>query len=383
MNREGKLRIGISFGWNSANDSFWSSGMGQNLYFLYQVLKAQPNVEEVMFVYWGQKGSTLPKEMDVRRMHIPFRQLSDAIHTIDVLIEGTRLIKKDEADLCYNHGIKLVVYKMGETLIRDMEALVHKHHDGLGFRGISYDAVWMLPHLMETNRDYLQIMSNARVQEAPMLWSPYFIDKEVKKRHLEDTITYQTPMTPGYRITTFESNMDVVKTTMTSILIMEEVYRKDKNSIAHAYLLGTEWARAIPAFKGFAGRTDLVVDKILSVEQRIITPVALAELTDIVLASQWHCGLNYSYFEALYEEYPLVHNSKFLQAADVGYYYPEFDAYKGAKQLTYVMHHYDKERSQQVKKNQAYLQSLDSLQEANVARYGQLLQDVMNNRNRL
>ena len=43
--------------------------------------------------------------------------------------------------------------------------------------------------------------------------------------------------------------------------------------------------------------------------------------------------MNYSYYDALYGGYPLIHNSEYLRDAGVGIFYPGFSARKGARSL--------------------------------------------------
>ena len=53
--------------------------------------------------------------------------------------------------------------------------------------------------------------------------------------------------------------------------------------------------------------------------------------TDIVVSHHWENGLNYLLYDALYGNYPLVHNSPFLR--DVGYYYPDFEIFDAARAI--------------------------------------------------
>ena len=57
----------------------------------------------------------------------------------------------------------------------------------------------------------------------------------------------------------------------------------------------------------------------------------MVQHADAVVSHQWHNDQNYSYLDALYGDYPLIHNSLWLR--DAGYYYPGFDIRQGAAQL--------------------------------------------------
>lgn len=116
---------------------------------------------------------------------------------------------------------------------------------------------------------------------------------------------------------------------MTSILIVEKAYQTEPEAIAHYYANNAYDKREIEVFKNFIGYTGIVSKGVMSVEQCFVTAGFLAKYTDLVLAHQWECALNYSYYEALFAGFPLVHNSNFLKEEKVGYYYPDFDAYAG------------------------------------------------------
>ena len=57
----------------------------------------------------------------------------------------------------------------------------------------------------------------------------------------------------------------------------------------------------------------------------------MVQHADAVVSHQWQNDQNYSYMDALYGDYPLVHNSPWLKEA--GYYYSGFEARQGAAQL--------------------------------------------------
>ena len=83
------------------------------------------------------------------------------------------------------------------------------------------------------------------------------------------------------------------------------------------YLCNTYDVRDISGFHNFIGYTTLVKNNVMTVATRHLLPYFLSRYTDIMLAFQWELGLNYTYYEALYGNYPLVHNSPILLDAGV------------------------------------------------------------------
>lgn len=148
----------------------------------------------------------------------------------------------------------------------------------------------------------------------------------------------------------------------------EQAYRTAPEKLEHVYICNIYDRKDHPTFFNFIGRTDLVKDKIMSVEGRYQMPDFLTRYTDIVLAHQWENGLNYAYNDALYGGYPLVHNSKLLPKG-VGYYYDQFDAFDGARVLLDVIDNHDKNHADYVKRANEYLETLSPYNPMNLFLY--------------
>lgn len=381
---EGKINIGITFYWGGSYTSIWSNGAGQNMYFLYESLKQIPFVNDVYFVSWGQdKPEEVPKALEFEAMGVSVYNVQEALaKKPHVLIEGTQTVTPDVEKAFRQVGSKIVSYRMGNDFIMDMEYFIQKADasKGRAFGGTTYDQVWITPHLMRTNAPYVNIVTGAPVFQVPHLWDSFFFDKSCKDAKLTKKSFYKPGRAKdGYRIATFEPNISVLKNCMTSVLIVEKAYQMEPQVIKHYYANNAFDQREIKAFHDFIGYTNIVRKGILSVEGRFITSGFLAQYVDLVLAHQWECGLNYSYYEALYAGYPLVHNSEFLKDAHVGYYYPNFDAFAGANALLTAIHTYDVHYEEQQAYNRLFLQQVSPLYIDNVARHQQLLVQLFAN----
>ena len=373
-----KKRIGISFFWGASYHNIWSNGAGQNMYFLAETLKQIPDVEDVYLVFWGNDIKTLPKELEVDKMGIGIYDYKEVLDTTDVLIEGTLTVTPDIEQAFRAEGAKVVSFRMGNDFLWDQEKFIYNINDGTGrsFNGTRYDAIWAIPQLMHSNKWYLEIMTGAPVLEVPHLWNSFFLDRSIKffkKTEKEyHTFEYQ-PSEGGKRVSIMEPNTSLCKTCYTPILITEAAYQREKDAIKHLYICNTLERREGQAFREFIGRTKMIKDGVLSVETRHLTPYFLGRYTDIMVSYQWELGLNYIYYEALYGNYPLVHNSPFLRDANVGYYYEEFDAYQGADQLLEAVHNHDKNLEDYKKRSQAFLETLEPTNPNNVKAYKAVL----------
>jgi hypothetical protein len=81
----------------------------------------------------------------------------------------------------------------------------------------------------------------------------------------------------------------------------------------------------------FANSLDLVRQHKATFHGRHDIVGFMVQHADAIVSHQWQNEQNYSYLDALYGDYPLVHNSPWLK--DAGYYYRGFDAREGAAQL--------------------------------------------------
>lgn len=115
----------------------------------------------------------------------------------------------------------------------------------------------------------------------------------------------------------------------------------------------------------------------MTVEARFMTPEFLSRYSDIVLSYQWECGLNYLYYETIYGNYPLVHNSEYLAKENIGYFYREFDAYDGADALMHCIYAYDKEMPFHQERNKKFLHKVSVYNPENISRHRDLLLQVL------
>ncbi|QIW16075.1 hypothetical protein A4G20_06885 [Pasteurellaceae bacterium RH1A] len=367
-----KYKLGITFNLEAEVKDIWSNGVNQNVIHLYTLFKSSDLVEDIYLVSWGLENTTTPPSgFMLDGMDLKFAYVNDVIDDLDVLIEGSITIEPSQVRRMHSHGGKVVSYKMGNSYIMDVEYFLFDRRAGRLFNGAKFDAIWMLPHHDKMCRSYLSIMQHCESYIVPYIWSPIFCDKVIK--NLDDKYQLKFGYKPDLsqkskRLACFEPNSNVVKTCFTPILICEQAYRTAPEKIKHFYACNTYNKKDNPTFFNFIGRTELVRDDIMTVERRYQLPDYLTRYVDIVVSHQWENGLNNAYNDILYGGYPLIHNSPFLPKG-VGYYYPEFDAFEGAKVLLDVIENHDKQHEAYVKRANEYLESLLPTNPVNVYLY--------------
>ena len=366
-----KYKIGITFNLEGKIRDIWANGAGQNIIFLYNLLESLDCVESVVLVSDGPNKITVPdKGFMLDNFNLSFAYIYDVLDDLDVLIEGTLTIEPDYANRIHQRGGKTVVYKMGNDYIYDIESTIHNKSPIHQFNGAKIDANWIIPQNMNTNSAYFSIMHDCPSVKIPFIWEPLFCQAAIAQRP-DLSFGYLSNINKHShkrRISSFEPNISIFKNSFTDILIAEQAYRERPDLIEHVYMCNTYEKREHNTFHNFIGRTELVKDGVMSVENRFRMTDFLSIYTDIVLSTQWENGLNYAYNEALYGGYPLVHNSTLLPKG-IGYYYDQFDAFDGAKKLIYAIENHDKNYDEYMQKANDYLDSLNPYNPVNLAIY--------------
>ena len=364
-----KYKIGITFNLEGKTRDIWANGAGQNVIFLYNLLKSLDCVESVVLVSDGPNKIAVPdKGFMLDDFDLSFAYVYDVLDDLDVLIEGTLIIEPDYANRIHQRGGKTVVYKMGNDYVYDIESTIHNKPPIHQFNGAKIDVNWMLPHHMNTNSSYFSIMHDCPTIKIPFIWEPSFCQAAIEQRP-DLSFGYLSNIDKNNykrRISSFEPNISIFKNSFTDILIAEQAYRERPDLIEHVYMCNTYDKREHSTFHNFISRTELVKDGVMSVESRFRMTDFLSIYTDVVLSTQWENGLNYAYCDALYGGYPLVHNSTLLPKG-VGYYYDQFDAFDGAKKLIYAIENHDKNYDEYMKKANDYLDSLNPYNPVNLA----------------
>lgn len=364
--------ISIHFDDKAVNDIF-SNGAIQNIIFLYQILKKTPCVKKIDLVFLGNR--TTPNEnLRLDGLGITYEHLDTAVEKLDLLIEGTVMLEPRHADIVHKNNGKVVSYRMGNDFILEMESFLFNKDFGRFFNGTKFDEVWTIPQHEKTCKSYFGIMNRCPVKVLPHIWMPTFFDKSIKDLKNNNIHFGYKPNFSAKRISNFEPNCNIVKTCYIPVLICESLYRGNKELIKHVYLCNTYDKKDRNTFHNFIGRTDLVKDNIMTVEGRYLISDFLARYTDIVIAHQWENALNYSYYEALYGGYPLLHNSKMLPA---GYYYDEFDAEQGADVLLDIIKNHDHRDAEYRTESNEFLNTLSIDYQLNIDAHSEAIIHLM------
>lgn len=138
-----RLRIGITIGLRSADESLWVNGIKQNALFLALALQASPWQHEVLLVNTTPVDVSGP--LPWSRERFPTHALNAVIDDLDVLIELGGQIDLEQTERLRSRGTRLVSYCCGSEYVAGVQAmlfdrplwrqgwLVNRHFDALWF----------------------------------------------------------------------------------------------------------------------------------------------------------------------------------------------------------------------------------------------------------
>ena len=368
------LRIGITIGLHSANETLWNNGIKQNAVFLAEALRHCPNVASVTLVNTTavEVSATLP--WDLKRW--PTCSFEQAKDHLDVLIELGGQISAEQTSYLKQRGARLVSYCCGFEYVHMMESIMFGR-PGAGanlFINQRYDDIWMVPQVDHISRSYFEVLRRQSAKPVPFVWSPVFIEQ--RSAALPAGGIYQPRPGQARRLSVLEPNINVVKFCLYPALIAEQAYRNDPESIALLQVTNAlEMAQKNMDFIALMNQLDIVQAHKAVFLGRFDTPQFLAEKTDIVVSHQWENPLNYLYLEVCWQGYALVHNAHLCP--DLGYYYRDNDVSEGAAQLGRAIREHDANadayRHRQRELIRRYLPETPAV----TAQYTQLLEELI------
>lgn len=327
------LRVGITIGLASESETLWNNGIKQNAIFLAETLRHCPNVSSVVLVNTTSVriSKALPWDLD----RWPVIALAEAKDGLDVLIELGGQVDADMTRHLKSRNARLVSYCCGFEYVHAMQSVIFGRPmwgDKL-FVNQYYDAIWMVPQVAAGSQHYFQTLRRRPARTIPFVWSPVLLEQRAADLSIDPV---HVPHAGPQRLTVMEPNIDVVKFCLYPILIAEEAYRNDPESIAFLHVTNAEHlATRSPEFISLMGHLDLVRNHKASFVGRYDTARFLAEFTDIVISHQWDNPLNYFYFDVCWLGYPLLHNADLCR--DLGYYYPGNDVQSAAAMLRRII----------------------------------------------
>ncbi|PQV50644.1 DUF2827 domain-containing protein [Paraburkholderia sp. BL21I4N1] len=331
------MRIGISVV-THAGQNIWQNGLGQNVIFLAELFQRLPFVQSVVLIDVGDQG-VMPAQVDLAARNLRLMRTHEATDQVDVIVEMGGALDIEWLDLMRARGKKVAFYCCGQPYVGLAEPAVFSKPTHAS-RPDRCDEVWYLPK-DAAFAPMMRMLHRCEVHEAPFVWHPQFIQQRMQEVEAlgmrygyaaHDTTTAGARR--GLRVAIFEPNISVVKTSLVPMLVCDEAYRADPGAVETMHVLNTLHLKDHPTMLYLANSLDLVREHKATFHGRHDIVGFMVQHADAIVSHQWQNDQNYGYLDALYGDYPLVHNSPWLR--DAGYYYRGFDARAGAAQLQHA-----------------------------------------------
>lgn len=364
----GKINIGITIHIKEG-ENIWVNGIIQNVINLSLILKNSPKDYNVFVVNTSENNT-----LDYNIEGVDIYPMSDKYKDLDILFILGSQIRDEHYNYLKNKKCKIVYYSCGASYIVEMQnILFSKAENERTFYKHKPDEIWVIPQNFKTNRYYFETIHNVEVKKVPFVWSPVFLDYVIDNNDID---VYYHPTDDKKRISSFEPNIDVVKFAMYNILVVEQAYKENKDLIKHFYVTNTtEKMKESKLFIDIINNFDITKDGIMSFETRYRMPYFLSEFTDIVIAHQWENPLNYAYLDALYLNYPVVHNAHMIKNS--GYYYDEFNVKLGKKRMLEALTEHDNNIEEYNNKSQKTLDIYLPNNEQSIETYDKLIKKLL------
>lgn len=328
------MRIGISVV-THAGQNIWQNGLGQNVIFLAELFQRLPFVQSVLLIDVGDQG-VMPVQVDLATRNLRLLTRREATDEVDVIVEMGGALDIEWLDLMRARGKKVAFYCCGQPYVGLAEPAVFSK-PAYAHRPDRCDEVWYLPKDAAL-APMMRMLHRCDTHEAPFIWHPQFVQQRMREVEslgmrygYEARGTTEGGLRRGLRVAIFEPNISVVKTSVIPMLVCDEAYRADPGTVDAMHVLNTLHLKDHPTMLYLANSLDLVRGHKATFHGRHDIVGFMVQHADAIVSHQWQNEQNYSYLDALYGDYPLIHNSPWLKEA--GYYYSGFDAGQGAAQL--------------------------------------------------
>lgn len=384
-----KKYIGITIGLTKDNESMWINGIKQNAIFLQNALQKAGYKVTLLDcnnkVDADKNGKLLDDKLIWDSKTFPIHRYSSEIHKIDVLIQlGVTLrpeTLKQFKGFPGNPNKRIIKYMCGNNYVIEMERCLftEKTTEAVWKSDGLLDECWYVPQQGYQNHEYYRVLMGLdadKVKAVPFVWDPMFID-QIETLYNRDSAVpvYQAKPAAEKQICIMEPNMNVVKYSMIPLLIIEDacvkydIDFKTTNLISGVKLAAQQW------WSTTMNNTKMIKKRIQTAG-RLPVHAILAQHTDIVISHQWENPLNYSYLDAMYLQFPLIHNADMIR--DAGYYYPGFNIGKGADHLKWVLDNHDNNIEAYNEKNEEVLTRYTVYNDDLLSTYKMLIQNMFN-----
>lgn len=302
-------------------------GHNQSGYFLYKILK-KINFDVELVSFYKQK-----KFLKENSNTIKYKDIKN----YDIFLNISKNIDEDIVKNILLNNKKIITNIHDNLLLRLKESLVNDSLDK-NFEKTNITVSNHTSLISESNSNInhaIEIITKSKVKNIPFLWDPDFCLNFSKD--FNNLIFKQEDLN---RVGIFESNSSFTKNSIIPMSICEGVERIDPSLLKVVLITNIEERMSNNMFSFFYNNLKLKKNNKLYPYKRSGLSFLMSRGTiNTVVTNQLVDMYNYTYFETLFFNRPLIHNSKLYK--DVGYYYDEFKLLNASKVLIKAIKTFD------------------------------------------
>lgn len=329
------LRVGFVVSGALTRDSLFVNEQHQSALFYLMAFLQTPGIGEVGLIHSGGPPQ-LPVELSLEGIAIV--AAADAPGRYDVVITEGGIIERAQLSAIKSRGAKLACFKRRSPVLQSIEWTVASKEAERAERYYDYDLydeVWMVEELMATSRKWAETIYRCKVRAVPRLWTPRLLSLA----HPVTKASFGFKTAPKiWRVGVAQSNNSVADTFHIPALVCNAAYVKRPADFEAVYLANTLDLASSHHTASFMEFLPIVKKRKMTVEPWLLPLDLMSQHCDVLVSHVWGDVAPTWYFEALFGNYPLVHDCAHLK--DIGYYYPEFDVKAGADALLTAFRHH-------------------------------------------
>ncbi len=340
------IKIGITIDFNI---SPFSNGLQQNIVFLQKLFEDIIDFESYL-LYRGdpQKYKFLEENAckPINEILSTNENSFDLIILMGITLNEEIINKLKEI----NPQIKIILMQCGNQVAHDIDNSIYRNNLNSimpAMRGL--DAVWTLPqHAM--NRQYVKnYFKCEKIVEVPYIWNNFFIEHQIKNQKINrDNLIFKN----NKNIIILEPNLTYQKNCLIPIFIAEEFERIKPGKINSCNIIGGKTIENNEYLISLIITLDIYKKRknYIKFQDRMPFLSAVSNYGSIVISHQIQNDLNYLYFDALYLNIPLIHNSERL--SEYGSFYNNHNINEEALLLKDILENYKDNLTHQKIKSQ-------------------------------
>ena len=240
-------------------------------------------------------------------------------HIVDDGTENTLALK----EACKNK--RVVQFHCGNHMYFNAEDIIFNTHDVVKLLYNTWFTESWVFDMHSFACSYYELLTHKPTKRMPYAWTPTLLNKYTIENELNiicDPSRYDRPLT----LCCVEPNLNITKTCMIPMLIMNEFYRRSPTKVKNCFIFCSTQLMKHRSFLEFMKFLDIVRDNKIELYPRMSLPNIIdqmknKDLAPVFIGHNIANEQNYITLEMLYLGYPIIHNSKYIQQA--GFYYDD------------------------------------------------------------